>query len=562
MQLMSNHNTKPTSPPTTYHLPSTNRGFTLVEMLIIAPIVILVIGIFVSAIITMTGDVLAIRGKNALAFNIQDALNRIDQDVKSSGGYLSTNNITLTSPQGFDNGTAVFKNADATNGTMLILNTYATTSNPLSSTRSYVYTTSGNVPIMMNVIYYVKTVNGVSSLWRRVITPLNYATMGSSVPWQQPTCVPGYIASFCKTQDMKLVDGVSASGFVINYYTSAAVTTPIANAINNALSDTDRQTALQTASSINVTISATKTLAGRDVSQSGTIRTVNLNSNLSSNNPPAVQQSVSILVVAGGGGGGGFGGGGGGGYQYDATHSVSAKPFSVTVGDGGGGAASGSVRGTNGGNSIFDTTTATGGGGGGAFDNTNLNGANGGSGGGAGTDGGGGGYTSGTVGLGTSGQGHNGGLAVSGSTAAGGGGGAGAVGGAGVTTTGGNGGAGTANSISGASVTYAGGGGASGQLGAGIGGNGGGGNGGINSGGSRTAGTANTGGGGGGGYNTAGMAGGSGIVIIKYLTGSISATGGTITYVDLNGANPRPTTPWPGGYTVHTFIIGGTFTVS
>jgi len=281
MQPMSNHNTKPTSPPTAYHLPSTNRGFTLVEMLIIAPIVILVIGIFVSAIITMTGDVLAVRGKNALAFNIQDALNRIDQDVKSSGGYLSTNNITLTSPQGFDNGTAVFKNADATNGTMLILNTYATTANPLSSTRNFVYTTSPNAcnsalvsqnqKVVMNIVYFVKN----NALWRRVIAPSSYATVGCSVPWQQPTCAPGYNPStypFCKTQDIKLVDGVSASGFVINYYTSAAATTPIANAVNNTLSDANRQTALQTASSVNVTISATKTLAGRDVSQSGTIR--------------------------------------------------------------------------------------------------------------------------------------------------------------------------------------------------------------------------------------------------------------------------------------------------
>jgi type II secretory pathway pseudopilin PulG len=229
------------------HIPHSKRGFTLVEMLIIAPIVILVIGIFVSAIITMTGDVLAVRGKNALAFNIQDALNRIDQDVKSSGGYLATNNITLTSPQGYDDNTAVFKNADATNGTMLILNTYATTANPLSSTRNFVYTTSPNAcnsalvsqnqKVAMNVVYFIKN----NALWRRVIAPSNYATVGCSVPWQQPTCTPGYVASFCKTQDMKLVDGVSVSGFALNYYTSAAATTPIANAVNNTLSNTDRR---------------------------------------------------------------------------------------------------------------------------------------------------------------------------------------------------------------------------------------------------------------------------------------------------------------------------------
>jgi hypothetical protein len=60
-------------------------------------------------------------------------------------------------------------------------------------------------------------------------------------------------------------------------------------------------------------------------------------------------------------------------------------------------------------------------------------------------------------------------------------------------------------------------------------------------------GTANTGGGGGGGgYNAVpGGAGGSGIVILRYL-GSQKGTGGTVTS--------------SGGYTIHTFTSSGTFT--
>jgi hypothetical protein len=64
------------------------------------------------------------------------------------------------------------------------------------------------------------------------------------------------------------------------------------------------------------------------------------------------------------------------------------------------------------------------------------------------------------------------------------------------------------------------------------------------------AGTANTGGGGGGGgYDTgfySGAAGGSGVVIIAYPTGSMTATGGTITT--------------SGGNTIHRFTTDGTFT--
>jgi len=282
---MSSHNYKLSFD----NLRNVKHGFTLVEMLIIAPIVILVIGVFFSAIISMTGGVLAARGTNSLAYNIQDALNRIDTDVKSSGGYLATNSITLTSPQGYNNDTTNFHNADPTSGTMLILNTYATTANPLSSTRSYVYTAnqpnacnssliSQNPPVMMNIVYFIKTVNGISSLWRRVLAPSNYTTVGCvngsiAPPWQQPTCATGYAAGFCMTNDQELVDGVQASGFTVNYYTSASPTTPIANASNNTPSDSTRQTALQTANSINATIQATQTIAGHSISQSGTIRT-------------------------------------------------------------------------------------------------------------------------------------------------------------------------------------------------------------------------------------------------------------------------------------------------
>lgn len=105
---------------------------------------------------------------------------------------------------------------------------------------------------------------------------------------------------------------------------------------------------------------------------------------------------------------------------------------------------------------------------------------------------------------------------------------------------------GPASSISGVSVIY---------------GSSGGGNGGANSGGSGagngsgtgdgTSGAPNRGGGGGGGALSplsTGGDGGSGVVIIRYLTGAYVATGGTITT--------------PAGFTIHTFTASGTFTVT
>jgi len=96
---------------------------------------------------------------------------------------------------------------------------------------------------------------------------------------------------------------------------------------------------------------------------------------------------VTVLVVAGGGGGGnddGGGGGGAGGLVYDSDYSVSGT-VSVEVGDGGSTTVSGSTgRSENGEDSSFGDLLAEGGGGSGGKQN---DGKNGGSGGGAGQNG-------------------------------------------------------------------------------------------------------------------------------------------------------------------------------
>lgn len=264
---------------------------------------------------------------------------------------------------------------------------------------------------------------------------------------------------------------------------------------------------------------------------------------------PAPTLSVKALVVAGGGAGGksatnaGAGlGGGAGGVLYSASHLINPGQYYVTVGSGATtSSGSGTIQGQSGSNSVFDTLTAFGGGGGGS--DGGAPGLNGGS-------GGGGGFGQ-AAGAGVSGQGYGGGSGGG----PGGGGGAGAVGGSAalITDQPGAGGVGVSNSISGAAVYYGGGGGAGKYLYGtpGDGGNGGGGAG-ANGTNNATAGTANTGGGGGGGgYDLStpgtGGAGGSGIVIIRYLTGSLAALGGTIT---TDGAD-----------TIHTFTTSGTLTV-
>lgn len=244
--------------------------------------------------------------------------------------------------------------------------------------------------------------------------------------------------------------------------------------------------------------------------------------------PPLCVTSVDVLLIGGGGGGAQRhgGGGGAGGFLEVFGHGVTPlTDYSVYVGPGGKGWATGVVGGivcgtpypaaTSGDSSTFAGLVAKGGGGSDGV---------------AGGSGAGGGACNQPGGAGFPGQGNNGGASMAGGCGlpcnhvGGGGGGAGSAGSDGVSNTGGNGGAGKSSSMSGAPVTYAGGGGG-GTCSTGVNGKGGSGGGGDAGYGSTPGqnGVANSGGGGGAGTwngctDYRGGDGGSGIVIIRYIT--------------------------------------------
>lgn len=280
-------------------------GFTIVELLVIAPVVLLTIGAFITVIVNMTGDVLASRASNLLAYNIQDALNRIEDDVKLSATFLAENSIDLTSPQGYDDGTAIFENVDTTTGNMLVLNTLATTANPLSTTSGLVYLTNlpnactstqvnQNTPMTFNVVYFVKN----STLWRRTIMPANYLTAGCVAPWQQPSCAPTVSGAFCKTQDIKLVENVTTSDFVVQYFDTADATIANSVASDSVATAAVRNAALQSIATVGVSINVDTTAGGRAVSQSGAVRATKLDINASTIAPVIAATTPSAPTVS------------------------------------------------------------------------------------------------------------------------------------------------------------------------------------------------------------------------------------------------------------------------
>lgn len=200
-------------------------GFTLVEVLIIAPIVILAIGAFVAIMVSVVGEVLVTRNTTSQTNDIHGALDQIEQDVKLSLEFPVTTG-SLPSPQGRNNnftGTSAFTSADPNT---LVLQTaatsfdgimyYANQPNPCPEVDFYYYpNVVYNRVFTITNMYFVKD----GALWKRTYVPtynLNVTSPDQSTlcsdsnPRERNTCSPGYTASRCQTQDTKLIENVTA----------------------------------------------------------------------------------------------------------------------------------------------------------------------------------------------------------------------------------------------------------------------------------------------------------------------------------------------------------------
>lgn len=255
------------------------RGFTVVEVLLVSPIILLTIAVFVGVLIFITGEVLMTRSQNSLTHNTRDALRMIERDVKMSNGFLATNSVSpIVSPQGRGNDAQAFANASFA-GQALILYMPATTGGPQQSARIPVWLrdqpsactntayVDRNRILMYDVVYFVAD----NTLWRRTIMPANYRTSGCRVPDERPSCHPDRPTNTtCVARDVRLLDNVTS--FNLRYFTSASSTTSLGNAANRLLTNPVRQGHLSTTNTVSVNLSAATTVAGRDISYSSSLR--------------------------------------------------------------------------------------------------------------------------------------------------------------------------------------------------------------------------------------------------------------------------------------------------
>ncbi len=273
-----------------------SRGFTLVEMLVIAPVVLLVIAGLVSAMVTMIGDSIVANDRSSAAYNIQDTLSRIEQDSRVATSFMKTFSF-LTSPQGRDGGTAPF---DYSANGDLILAQQSTTASPYDTTRQPVYYAnqpvgcgagdiSGNRVLYTRVIYFLQN----NTLWRRTIVNTwdTNATPGANTvcnaPWQRDTCpyttpssqISNAQGSVCQGIDERMLDNVAS--FDVKYY----------DANGNTTSNPTQ------ALTVSASITLTRTVSGNPITQTSVIRAVRRNDVAASPVPTAPVVSVYNQAV-------------------------------------------------------------------------------------------------------------------------------------------------------------------------------------------------------------------------------------------------------------------------
>jgi len=264
------------------HSSTASTGFTLVEVLVISPIIILFIGAFIALLVSLTGETLTIREKNTTAYDTQAALDDIENSVVQATGFMTTSG-TVPVPQGKDDSTSTgtpFTSTTSGQPDTLIVKSPATDQGPSNSARTLIYTGTGSCD-SKNPIYTYMTVFFVAddpdtadttdkALYKRTILPQISACKS---PWQRGSCAASVASSnpsVCKTTDDKLLSNVAT--FTVQYLTGTSTTTADA------------------ANSVSVNVTTTKQIAGNTVTYSGKTRATSVNASTtdtSQSTPPS-----------------------------------------------------------------------------------------------------------------------------------------------------------------------------------------------------------------------------------------------------------------------------------
>ena len=105
------------------------RGFTVVEMLVVIPIIVVVVGVLVAALVGLLSSIVISNQRGALTYSMEDALDQIEQDVRLAT-KVESKAIAANWAQHY------------ASDNVLILTQYATDRNPSDTQRELIYLNS------------------------------------------------------------------------------------------------------------------------------------------------------------------------------------------------------------------------------------------------------------------------------------------------------------------------------------------------------------------------------------------------------------------------------------
>lgn len=244
------------------------KGFTLVEVLVISPIIILFIGMFISLLVSLTGESLVVRERNVAIYDTQEAVDTIQESVSKGIGFLTRTEV-LQSPQGSsDVGNEAFTYETYNSPDTLIVKLAATNKSPTDPTRSLVYKGAGACD-SKNPIYFYYEIYMVrrdletadaedNALFKRTILPSGAAC---STVWQRGSCRAESMTtsnrSLCQRKDEKLVGGIS--DFQVDFFKGTTAVVP------------------EEATDVNTSINISKSIAGSEITYGSTSRAQSTN---------------------------------------------------------------------------------------------------------------------------------------------------------------------------------------------------------------------------------------------------------------------------------------------
>lgn len=263
-------------------LPSRQSGFTIVELAIIVPILVVVVLVLFDALFYLIRNSHIDQAKINTTYEAQNALNVMESDAVFATTFLYTTDTDVVDAyKPTTNGGAWSYIGDSleSDERVLIMRVYNTSANPLSSSRKPSFLSEeGCTPSTIyfndvaryNLIYFVKDNN----LYRRYALNPSQTTCESiyqkqSCPSLESLGLPSRDSS-CQADDELVAKNVTR--FEVQYYPSKNSSTPID--VYDPLADPEAVTA---AAAVEVSLTITQKAYGNDISSSSSMRIAKIN---------------------------------------------------------------------------------------------------------------------------------------------------------------------------------------------------------------------------------------------------------------------------------------------